>query len=135
MRIGEVAAACDVPVATVRYYERRGLVPDPPRRASGYRRYPPDTVERIRFIQRAKELGFTLEEIGELLRLRVDPGSTCEQVRRRAEAKIADVEDRIRSLETIRRALGQLADACAAEGPVSECPILDVLEGGRLLDA
>lgn len=130
-----MAAACDVTAATLRYYERRGLIPAPPRDASsGYRRYPADTIERLRFIQRAKQLGFTLEEIGQLLLLRVAPGATCEQVRRRTEAKIADVEARIRSLEAIRRALGRLADQCAVDGPVSECPILDTLAGDGLLD-
>ena len=125
MKIGQVARASGVGVETVRYYERERLIAAPPRRASGYRAYPADTVGRIRFIRRAKELGFTLREIGELLRLRVDPSCTCATIRRRAEAKIADVENRIQALEAMRRALVQITRQCEGDGPASECPILD----------
>ena len=81
LTIGEVAKAADIGVETVRFYEREGLIAEPPRRQSGYRQYPPDTIRRLRFIRRAKDLGFTLKEIGELLDLHVDPTRSCADVR------------------------------------------------------
>ncbi len=110
--------------------EREGLIEAPPRRDSGYRTYPPDTVDRVRFIMRAKELGFSLKEIKELMALRLAPGATCGQVKRREEAKIADIQDKIRSLERMRQALEKLTAACGRKGSVSECPILEALEDG-----
>lgn len=135
MKIGQVASASDVGVETVRYYERQGLIAAPPRSPSGYRSYPLETVARICFIRRAKELGFSLAEIRELLHLRVDPDCTCATIRRRAEAKIADVEGRLRELETMRNALVQITRQCEGNGPVSECPILDAIAGNDTLGA
>jgi MerR family mercuric resistance operon transcriptional regulator len=120
-----------VNVETVRYYERRGLIEQPPRPQSGFRRYAPETIARLRFIKRAQELGFSLEEIGELLALRVDPETTCAEVKERAEAKIADVEEKLQDLQKMKRALERLAESCTGSGPVSECPILEVLEAGK----
>ena len=91
LTIGKVARLASVGVETVRFYEREGLLDKPPRRRSGYRQYSKDTVSRLRFIRRAKELGFTLKEIRELLTLRIETESTCEDVRIKAEAKINDV--------------------------------------------
>jgi len=135
MKIGQVARASGVGVETVRYYERAGLIEAPPRRPSGYRCYPADTVARIRFVRRAKDLGFSLGEIGELLHLRVDPDCTCATIRQRAQAKIADVEGRIGELETMRDALLQITRQCEGDGPVSECPILDAIAGDDSLGA
>lgn len=126
--IGKVAKQAGVGVETVRFYEREGLLDEPPRRPSGYRQYPQDTVERLRFIRRAKELGFTLKEVKELLALRIAPGTTCGQIKKRAEAKVEDIEDRIRSLQRMKRALKKLTAACSGNGSVSDCPILDALE-------
>lgn len=128
LTIGKVARLAGVGVETIRFYEREGLVEEPPRRASGYRQYPRAAVSRIRFIRRAKELGFSLREIKELLALRLDPERTCEDIRRRAEAKISGIEERIRTLERMKRALEKLAAACGGRGPASECPILEALE-------
>ena len=89
MRIGEVARRSGVGVETIRYYEREGLLPEPERRPSGYRQYDGSTVERLEYIRRAKDLGFTLKEIGELLDLRVDRTRGCADVRALARAKIA----------------------------------------------
>jgi MerR family mercuric resistance operon transcriptional regulator len=130
LTIGQVARQASVNVETLRYYERRGLIPAPPRRASGYRQYPARTVARIRFIKRAQELGFSLREISGLLALRVDPGTTCADVRTRAEAKIAEIEEKIRDLRRMRMALERLASACRGKGPTSDCPILEELEKG-----
>jgi MerR family copper efflux transcriptional regulator len=127
LTIGRVAQLASVGVETIRFYEREGLITVPPRAAFGYRHYPLDTVARLRFIKRAKELGFSLKEVKELLSLRVSPEVTCEDVRARAEAKIADIEDKIRQLQRMRRALVRLAETCQGSGPVSECPILESL--------
>jgi MerR family copper efflux transcriptional regulator len=128
MTIGKVAKGAAVGVETVRFYEREGLIEKPPRRDSGYRAYPADTVDRVRFIKRAKELGFSLKEIKELMALRIAPGATCGQIKKRAEAKIENIEDKISSLQRMKQALRKLTAACGGKGAVSECPILDALE-------
>jgi MerR family mercuric resistance operon transcriptional regulator len=128
LTIGELARRSGVNLETVRYYERRRLLPKPARSRSGYRQFPPDFVRRIRFIKHAQALGFTLKEINELLGLRVEPGRTCQMVRSRAEAKIADITDKIRSLRSMKKALEQLSAKCSGRGPISECPILQTLD-------
>ena len=128
LTIGQVAKRAGVGVETVRFYEREGLVAEPARRPSGYRQYSPDAVRRIRFIRHAKELGFTLKEIGELLTLRIDPRSTCADVRDRARDKITDIEERIANLDRMRSALLRLVTRCRGEGPGADCPLLDELD-------
>jgi len=133
LTIGTVADRAGVGVDTVRFYERKGLIMEPPRSAAGYRWYPPDTVARLRFIRKAKELSFSLREIGDLLSLRAQPGGQCADVRDRAEEKIRDIQQKIVSLESMRAALEELVQECAGTGPQSECPILNALdtEAGR----
>jgi len=128
LTIGQLAQQAQVNVETVRYYERRGLLPAPPRRESGYRQYSPQDVAYLQFIRRAKTLGFSLTEIADLLALRVDPETTCGDVRAQAERKLADVEAKIRTLERIKGALMQLIAACSGQGPMSACPILEALD-------
>jgi MerR family mercuric resistance operon transcriptional regulator len=128
MTIGNVSKQSGIGVETVRFYEKSGLIDEPPRTESGYRQYPPSTIVRIQFIKRAKELGFTLKEIKELLNLRLDPITTCEDVRLMAEEKLRNVRAKVRSLQGIEKALGELIGACAAGGPDGECPILEALE-------
>lgn len=128
MTIGKVARRSGVGVETVRFYERNGLIPEPMRSESGYRQYSEQIVSRIRFIRRAKELGFTLREIKELLSLRLQPEASCADVRSRAEAKICDIEEKIRTLERMKATLIRLTQSCSNDGPVSECPILDALD-------
>lgn len=128
LTIGRVARSAGLAIDTVRYYEREGLLQKPARTPSGYRQYSADAVARLRFIRQAKELGFTLAEIRELLALKVAPGKSCADVRARAQAKIADVEQRIAQLDRMKRALVKLAAACSGRGPTSECPILEALE-------
>jgi Hg(II)-responsive transcriptional regulator len=128
MTIGELAARLGVNVQTVRYYERRGLLVPAERRASGYRAYTEDAVDRLRFIRRAQELGFTLAEIGELLELRLDPGTTAADVKQRAVQKIDEIDAKLRDLERIRDALTHLAGRCrGGRGPTGDCPLLDAL--------
>lgn len=119
LKIGELARAADVGVETIRYYERRGLLAQPPRRASGYRQYPPMTVRRVRFIRRAQTLGFTLKEIEELLALRVDDDRSCADVRALARAKLEDIEQRVAELQQMGRALERVARRCRGRGPTS----------------
>jgi MerR family mercuric resistance operon transcriptional regulator len=135
LTIGELARAADVGVETIRFYEREGLIAEPPRLRSGYRQYPLDTVRRVRFIRRAKELGFTLKEIGELLSLRVASGTTCANVRSMGRDKIRDIEGKIAELHKMKAALEHLVRACRGKGPISECPILDALDAQEQLHA
>ena len=128
LTIGQVAKRCGIGIETVRFYERKALVEEPPRTDSGYRQYPEDVVARIRFIRRAKELGFKLSEISQLLSLRVDPDTTCADVRKQTEVKIADVVEKLRVLQGIKTALKKLAASCVGTGPISECPILEALD-------
>ena len=125
----QLARKAGVNVETLRYYERRGLIPEPPRRDSGYRQYSQDDVARLQFIKRAKALGFTLQEVQELLNLRVDPDTPCAMVKRRADLKIIDIEAKLQSLKRIKKALNKLAATCSGRGPVGDCPILEALGG------
>lgn len=128
LSIGQVARQAGVGVETVRFYEREGLLEEPMRRASGYRQYSQEAVIQIRFIKRAQQLGFSLKEIAELLALRVDGKTSCEQVKERAAAKLAEVERKMVELQRMRQALLQVASLCTGEGPSSRCPMLDALE-------
>lgn len=126
--IGKIARRAGVGVETVRFYERQGLIAVPTRGASGYRQYPEDTVSCLRFIRRAKALGFALREIRELLALRVDPIGSSSEVKARAQAKIAVIEEKISTLRRMQETLVHLATACDGCAPVRACPILDALE-------
>jgi MerR family copper efflux transcriptional regulator len=128
LKIGEVADQAGVNLQTIRYYEREGLLPEPPRLASGYRMFPRDAVRRVRFIKRAQELGFTLAEIKELLALRIDHHRGSADVRTLAQGKIADIDQKIRTLQAMKKILKTLAERCPGCGPTSECPILESLD-------
>lgn len=132
MRIGKVAAEAGVNVQTLRYYERRGLLPEPERGTSGYRAYDPDTVRLVRFIKRAQELGFTLREIEDLLELRQSPRRGAD-VRALAAAKVSDIEHRIRQLRAMRSALWGLVEACDCERGAPTCPIIEALDHSALI--
>jgi MerR family mercuric resistance operon transcriptional regulator len=125
---GEVADQAGVNLQTVRYYERRGLIPEPPRTAGGFRQYAPEVVARIRFVKRAQELGFTLDEIEGLLALRADAGADATEVKHLAEAKVIDIAAKIRDLERMKETLEALAAACSGEGTTRECSILHALD-------
>lgn len=128
LTIGGLAKAAGIGVETVRFYERRGLIPEPPRTASGYRQYAPGVVERLRFIRRAQGLGFTLAEISELLDLRVDEVAACGAVEAQAREKLDQVAAKIDELRRMQAALSRLVEKCEAREPTSECPILEALE-------
>lgn len=127
LTIGTVAKRAGVPIDTIRYYEREGLLPEPLRRASGYRSYNETAVSRLRFIRRAKDLGFTLEEIRDLLALSSDRSGGVKAVRKRAEQRLASIEERIAELMRIRKGLQQLIQACPGHGDPEQCPILRAL--------
>ncbi len=131
LTIGALAKASDIGVETVRFYERKGLLPEPPRTKAGYRQYPPDTVDRVRFIRRAQGLGFSLREIAELLELRVDEVAACGPVEAQAREKLEQVAGKIAELRRIQSALRRLVRACEAREPTGECPILEELEEGQ----
>ena len=128
LTIGELAESAHVNRETVRYYERRRLLPRPSRSVSGYRVVADDALQRLRFIRHAQGLGFSLNEILELLALRVKAVDTCDRVRERALAKIADIERKIGAPQQMRRVLCELESACARQRKTDECPILDSLE-------
>ena len=129
LTIGQLARKAEINLETVRYYERRGLLPKPPRTASGYRLFPVEAAQRLRFIRRAQELGFSLAEIRELLSLRLSPRASSSEIRKRAQAKISDIENKIKSLESMRKSLRKLAASCDGCRPVSQCLILESLAG------
>ena len=131
LNIGSLAKQAQVNIQTIRYYERRELLPEPDRTASNYRVYPCTTVQRVRFIKQAQELGFTLKEIKELLALRITQGSDCSDVRSVASAKIEDIETRIASLQSMKKSLSKLVRTCSGKGDISECPILEAMDTGR----
>lgn len=128
MTIGRLAKATGVNIDTIRYYERERLLAEPQRRPSGYRVYDDSAVERLHFIRRAKQLGFTLTEIGELLEL--SSGTDMSAVRAAASAKLDDVERRIRELQSVRRGLKTVIDACPGHGDPHQCPIIQSLSAG-----
>jgi MerR family mercuric resistance operon transcriptional regulator len=126
--IGAVAKQAHVHVETLRYYERRGLVRRPLRSVANYRLYSPETVQRVRFIKHAQSLGFSLQEIKDLLALRAAPRARCADVRLRAEAKIATIEAKIRALHAMKQALTKLVAECTGDGPITDCPMLEALD-------
>lgn len=125
--IGQFAKRAGVPIDTVRYYERRHLLPDPDRRTSGYRQYALDDVDRLRFIRRAKGLGFSLDEIADLLTLSTDRERGVKGVKARAKARLAELESRIAEMQRIHSGLRTLIDACPGQGVLDACPILTAL--------
>jgi len=129
LTIGELAGRAGVPTPTVRYYERRGLIAEAGRTASGYRQYRPEVAERLRFIKRTQELGFSLEEIQEFLALRVEDPASCAVVEARTREKIGRVRRKIRELERIEEVLERLVASCETRTPSAECPLLEAMPG------
>lgn len=127
LTIGTVARRAGVGIDTIRYYERERLLPPPRRRDSGYRDYDEITVDRLKFIRRAKALGFTLEDIRELLALSADHERGVRGLKQRAEARLQKLEERIRELQRMRSGLKRLIEACPGRGEPAACPILHAL--------
>lgn len=127
--IGKLAAEASVGVETIRFYERKGLIKKPSGK-TGFRQYPTEDAQRIRFIKRAQELGFTLKEVQDLLHINTNPKATCGDVQILAELKLQEVEEKIKDLEKIRTALKKIDRACAkSKEAVACCRITDCFEG------
>jgi len=125
--IGELAKRANVNIETIRYYERRGLIAEPPRNKSGHRQYSTEAVKRTEFIKRCQTLGFSLKEIQDILELRVTATSTCSDMKLRVTEKLSTVEKKIDELIQIRDALDRLLQKCTGKGPIGKCPILEEL--------
>jgi MerR family transcriptional regulator, copper efflux regulator len=128
LTIGELAKRANVHVETLRYYERRGMIPKTRRSVANYRLYSPENLRQVKFIKQAQGLGFSLKEIKKLLALRATPRAKCADVRAYASQKIQDIDAKIHSLARMRVALKNLQDQCSGRGPATECPILESLE-------
>ncbi|PCK07298.1 MAG: heavy metal-responsive transcriptional regulator [Alteromonadaceae bacterium] len=130
LTIGKLASACGVNIDTVRYYERKHLLAPVTRTESGYRVYSQDSVKQLRFIRKAQGLGFSLQEIKELLDLNQTPEKDCGDVREKALHKIMEIERRMEDLQTMKNALGELAAFCPGKGkPLKQCSILQHFYG------
>ncbi|MEO8726743.1 MAG: MerR family DNA-binding protein [Acidobacteriaceae bacterium] len=125
LTIGQLARTAGVNLESIRFYEAQGLVPEPPRSQAGYRLYSLDAVRRIHFIKRAQELGFSLKEIRELLVFAQDQTTDCAEVRSLARTKVAEIREKIRTLEAMKRYLTALTETCPGAGPATHCSILE----------
>lgn len=130
LTIGRVAKQAGVNIQTVRYYERRGLLFPDGHRDSGYRLYGKEAVRKLRFIRNAQDLGFSLDEIAKLLRLRIGRKIQCGKVKKQAQARLKIVQDKIAGLRAMERVLHRLIRTCSARATTNRCPILDSLEDG-----
>lgn len=131
LRRGELAKQCGVNGETLRYYEKRKLLAPPARSSSGYRLYSQDDVARIRFIKNAQRVGFTLSDIEELLKLRVEKNRPCKSVLTKAQVKLREVDRKIAGLKAMRSVLTRLIDRCERAAPTSQCPIIESFESIR----
>jgi MerR family copper efflux transcriptional regulator len=129
---GKLAQATGVHIETIRFYEKKGILTQPERSAAGYRQYDGNSVKQIHFIQRAQDLGFTLTEISELLKLRDTPERSSGEVRKMAQEKIAVIDDKIRDLRAMRKALQKVTQECDGKTALSCCPIMAAMEGKPL---
>ncbi|MGE0348555.1 Hg(II)-responsive transcriptional regulator [Hydrogenophaga sp.] len=133
MTIGELAKAADVNVETVRFYQRKGLMPEPLRPSGGIRRYAEAARSRLHFIKSAQRLGFSLDEIAELLQL--DDGASCVQARIKAQTKLADVKGRLEDLRRMEAVLEGLISQCGASRGTVRCPLIAALKNDASLSA
>lgn len=127
LTIGKLAKHSEVSIDSIRFYERKGLLEEPVRTESNYRLYSLNAAKRLRFIKKSQKLGFSLDEIQELLRLSHDSTASKADIKRIAEDKIADIRARIQDLNRMLKALEQLDSCCDGHGPAAECPILKSL--------
>jgi len=127
MTIGDLARATGVKVVTIRYYEQAGLLPVPPRTEGNYRTYKPDHFRRLQFIRRLRDLGFTLEQVRDLIRLASDRNQACDEVDRMTHEHLVTVEEKIRDLQKLASELRQLSQCCKGGGQIAECRIIEAL--------
>ena len=127
LTIGKLAKKADVSIDSIRFYERRGLIAEPMRTESNYRIYPLEAADRLRFIKKAQKLGFSLDEIQDLLDLSHDPDASKANVKAKTEEKIENIRRKIQDLNRMMKALEQLDERCDGHGPIADCPILKAL--------
>ena len=132
MMIGQLSKLSGIGIETIRFYERRGLLSPASRKSSGYRQYDEQSIVRIKFIKTAKDLGFTLDDIKDLLSLKVRKESQCSKVQSKAQKKLQETREKISNLKKIEGILESLVDTCKQRSPTLECPILDSLKGESL---
>ena len=128
MTIGQLAKKAEVNIETVRYYERIGLLEDPPRTSTGYRQYTNEFLDRLHFIKTAKRIGFTLNDIQELLSLKVTSSTACDEVRSLAEEKVHEIKTKIESLTSMKSTLVKLIMSCDNNELTNNCPILQSIK-------
>lgn len=131
LTIGKLAKRADVTIDTVRFYERRGLIAEPARTQSNYRLYPEEDVALLKFIKKSKDLGFSLNEIKELLVFRLDPDTSRAEVKARFEDKITDIKEKMTDLANMLETLQRLADSCDGQGSVAGCSIIEALNADK----
>ncbi len=127
LTIGKLAKKANVTIDSIRFYERRGLLAEPMRTESNYRRYPLEAAVRLRFIKKAQNLGFSLDEIKGLMCLQDDPAASKADVKEKTEEKIRTIQVKIQDLTKILKTLEQLNESCDGHGPIDDCPILEAL--------
>lgn len=127
---GQIAKKAEVNIETIRFYEKKGLIPEPMRTDTGYRQYPEETIHRILFIKNAQRLGFTLKEIRELLSITLATKKQCQLVKGEIDHKLIEVGEKVKRLEEICNALKNLREKCDEGGVDGKCPILKFLYGG-----
>ncbi|ARN84792.1 heavy metal-responsive transcriptional regulator [Candidatus Nucleicultrix amoebiphila] len=128
-RISQLAKECQIKADTIRFYEKIGLMPKPFRGANGYRYYDKEALKRLRFIMRSKNIGFTLDEIMELLTIKGTSKNACHEIQTQAQTKIHLIDQKLQELQTIKQALITLVKQCQLnKKPMTDCPILDALE-------
>ena len=132
--IGKLAKMTKTSIDTIRYYEQIGLLPEAKRRNSGYRLFNDIDIKKVNFIKKAKTLGFSLKEIKELLLLKVDSITRCDEIKKRAQDKLKFVDQKIHELKHIKEALNKLISQCKKKLPTNDCPIIEVLEDDSTLD-
>ena len=125
---GQLAKMANVNLETIRFYERKGLLPEPPRNKSGHRQYSVQDFRRTIFIKEAQSIGFSLQEISDLFSLRAESGNTCGDVKQRVKAKLKDIEEKIGTLQRMREVLLRLDTKCPGKGPLHSCPVLETLD-------
>jgi Cu(I)-responsive transcriptional regulator len=132
LSIGELAKATGVKIVTIRYYEQIGLMPGPSRTESNYRIYEQEHARRLRFIRRCRDLGFTLDQIRELLRLSSEKNQACSEVDRITKQHLNDIEQKIADLTRLAKELRRISNCCRGEGVIADCRIIEALSPEKL---
>lgn len=126
-RIGELARATDTKVVTIRYYEKIGLLPEPPRGDGNYRSYDGDSLNRLRFIRRCRQLGFSLDQVRELMELQAESSRSCAGVDEITAAHLGEIQRKIADLKSLETELRRIAQSCGGGGTIADCRIIEAI--------